>query len=188
MYNQYKALSATPFLETAAEAGDPASQFYLGKALRRSNRFITSESQQWLEAAAHQGYVWAMIRLARSGGNLCAVVSQCPQGSKTAQEWLQEAYDRTLPLAEGGDPEALYQIFKITMGSKWRERTAEAGHAEAQFWHAVFTKEGLGFYWLPSSRKQEVEKWLKASAEGDYPVAMPELFSRKEIVKAIAIG
>ncbi len=174
LYNQYKALSATPFLETAAEAGDPEAQFYLGEALRRSNRFITPESQQWLEAAANQGYVWAMIRLVRSGGNLCAVVSQCPQGSKTAKEWLQQAYDVTLPLGERGDPEALYQLFKITGDPEWRTKAAEAGHAEAQYWHAAFTKEGFGFYWWPGSRKQEVEKWFKASAEGGYPVAMEQ--------------
>jgi len=170
IFNQYRV--SGPELRIAAEAGDAEAQFYLGEELRQLSRFITPESQQWLEAAANQGYVYAMIRLARSGGNLCAAVSQCPQGGKTAQEWLQEAYDRTLPLAERGDPEALYQMFKITRASEWRTRAAEAGHAEAQYWHAVFTKEGLGFYWWPGSRKQEVEKWFKASAENGYPPGM----------------
>lgn len=185
LYNQYKAISATPFLQTAAEAGDPEAQFFLGEALRRNNRFMTTEAQQWLEAAANQGHNYAMIRLSRSGANLCAVADNCPQGSKTPRQWFRQVYDLILPLAEQGDPEAMFQMYKATGDTQWRTRAAEAGHAEAQYWHALFITEGFGTYWWPGSRQEAVEKWYKASAEGGYPLGMQRyaeiLFKRGDL-------
>lgn len=172
LYNQYKAISATPFLEVAAEAGDREAQFYLGEALRQNNFFMTSEARQWLEAAANQGYVYAMIRLVRSGANLCAVAGNCPQGSKTPGEWWQQAHDLALSLTEQGDPEAMFQMYKITGDTDWLVKAAEAGHAQSQYMYASFINDGLGFYWWPGSRQQAVEKWYQASAEGGYPPGM----------------
>ncbi|WP_285275133.1 tetratricopeptide repeat protein [Halopseudomonas bauzanensis] len=171
LYNQYKAISATPFLETAAQAGDAEAQYYLGEALRKNNRFMTHESQKWLEAAANQGHIYAMIRLGRSGNDLCAVTGNCPSGSKSPGDWLRHAYQVALPLAEQGDPEAMFLMYKITLDTDWRAQAAEAGHALAQYGEAISIEQGAGFY-LFRSRQQEIEKWIKASAEGGYPESM----------------
>ena len=172
LYNQYKARSATPFLTTAAEAGDPEAQFFLGESLRQNNRFMTSEAKQWLEAAADQGHVYSMIRLARSSSNLCSAIGSCPEGSRSPGEWYEHAYDAIQPLAEQGNAEAMFQMYKLTLDADWRARAAEAGHSEAQYWHAAFIEEGAGSFWWPGSRQKEVEKWFKASAEGGYPLGM----------------
>lgn len=170
LFNQYRVSSQ--HLIIAAEAGDADSQFYLAEELRQLDRFMTREAQQWLEAAAGQGHIYAMIRLAGSEANLCSVAATCPEGSRTPGEWYQKANDVILPLAEQGDPEAMFQMYKLTREAEWRARAAEAGHAEAQYWIAFYIEEGAGTYWWPSSRQKEVEKWFKASAEGGYPAGM----------------
>lgn len=171
LYNQFKAISATPFLELAAKTGDPEAQYYLGEALRKNNRFMTPDAQKWLEAAANRGHIYAMIRLGRSGNDLCAVMGNCPKGSKAPDEWLKHAYRVALPLAEQGDPEAMFLMYKITLDTDWRAKAAEAGHALAQYSEAISIEQGTGFY-LFRSRQQEIEKWFKASAEGGYPKSM----------------
>jgi uncharacterized protein len=170
LHNQYRVSNS--YLRIAAEAGDAEAQFFLGEELRQLSRFMTREAQQWVEAAANQGHIYAMIRLSRSGANLCAVAGNCPEGSKTPREWWQQAHDLTLPRAEQGDPEALFMMYKLTGDVQWRIKTVEAGHAQAQYLHAGFVNEGLGFYWLASSRRAEVERLYKASAEGGYPPGM----------------
>ncbi len=170
LFNQYRV--SGPDLIVAAEAGDADSQFYLAEELRQLNRFMTRDAQRWLEAAARQGHIYSMIRLARSEANLCSAVATCLEGSRTPNEWYQQAYDATLPLAEQGDPEALFQMYKLTREVEWRARAAEAGHAEAQYWLAFYIEEGAGTYWWPNSRQKEVERWFKASAEGGYPAGM----------------
>lgn len=171
LYNQFKAISATPFLEIAAEAGDAEAQYYLGEALRKNNRFMTREAQKWLEAAADQGDIYAMIRLGRSGNDLCSVMGNCPQGSKTPNEWLTQAHRVARSLAEQGDPEAMFLMYEITLDADWITKSAEAGDPLAQYWKAITIKQGDGFY-LFSSRTEDVEKWFKASAEGGYPKSM----------------
>jgi len=170
LFNQRR--PSQPGLRIAAEAGDMESQFYLGEAIRQRNRFMTREAQQWVEAAANQGHIYAMIRLSRSGANLCAVAGNCPQGSRAPREWWQQAHDLTLPRAEQGDPDALFMMYKLTGDVQWRIKAAEAGHAQAQYLHAGFVNEGLGFYWLASSRRSEVERLYEASAKGGYPPGM----------------
>lgn len=171
LYNQYKAISATPFLEIAAQAGDAEAQYYLGEALRKNNRFITQDSQKWLEAAANQGHIYAMIRLGRSGNDLCAVMGNCPSGSRSPGDWLRHAHRVALPLAEQGDPEAMYLMYEITLDTDWRAKAAEAGYAQAQYDEAVSIDQGRGFY-LFRSREEAAVRWYKASAEGGYPLSM----------------
>ncbi|WP_285275131.1 hypothetical protein [Halopseudomonas bauzanensis] len=130
LFNQYRI--GGPYLRIAAEAGDADSQYYLGEEIRTLNRFITRESQKWLEAAANQDQIYAMIRLGRSGNDLCAVMGNCPQGSKTPVEWLKHAHRTALPLAEQGDSEAMFLMYEITLDSDWLTKAAEAGHALAQ--------------------------------------------------------
>lgn len=171
LYHQFKAISATPFLEAAAQAGDAEAQYYLGEAHRKNSRFMTQDSQKWLEAAANQGHIYAMIRLGRSENDLCALMDNCAAGSKTPAEWLNHAHQVALPLAEQGNAEAMFLMYEITLSSDWLTRAAEAGHALAQYWKAISIKQGDGFY-LFKSRKQDVEKWFRLSAEGGYPKSM----------------
>ena len=160
LFNQYKV--AEQELRIAAEEGDNEAQYYLGEELRQTNRFITSEAYKWYEAAAKQGHYYAMIRLGRSGDDFCAALGNCPKRRKTPAEWLQHASDLAKPMAELGDSEAMYVMYHITGDMDWLERAAEAGHSIAQYWMAVFTREGHGFFWLPWERSKVVEKWAKA--------------------------
>lgn len=170
LFNQYRA--AEPDLRIAAEAGDSEAQYYLAEALRKKNRFINFEASKWYEAAAEQGHYYAMIRLGRSGEDLCAVMDNCTKGRKTPAEWLEHAFNLAKPLAEKDDAEAMYVMYHITGDMDWLVRSAEAGHSIAQYWMAVFTREGHGFFWLPWERSKVVEKWAKASADGGYPRGM----------------
>ncbi|WP_336346808.1 hypothetical protein [Pseudomonas monsensis] len=61
LYNQFKAVSATPLLKIAAEAGDHEAQYYLAESLRQKNSYMNPEAKKWYEMAATQGDLYAMI-------------------------------------------------------------------------------------------------------------------------------
>ncbi len=170
LFKQYKI--AEPELRIAAEAGDAEAQFYLAEELRQMNRYITPEAHKWYEAAASQGDFYAMIRLGRSGKDLCAVMGNCADGQKTPVEWLRQALKQAKPKAEQGDAEAMYVMYHITGNRDWLEKSANAGHAIAQYWMAVGDSQGEGFFFLPGKRQESVERWFKASSKGGYPKAM----------------
>jgi TPR repeat protein len=172
-YNQYKTVSATPFLTIAAEAGDHEAQYYLGELLRRKNRYMNTEAQKWYEASAAQGDLYAMIQLGRSGDDLCKTMQHCPEAKKSPAERLTHATDLAKPKAEQGDAEAMYIMYELTLNRAWLEKSANAGDATAQFWMAIGDKQGEGFL-LPWKRKDAVGNWFKASAEGGNPRAMME--------------
>lgn len=44
LYKQSAWTSSPPFLQTAAEAGDRDAQYYLGEAIRLSNRYMAEEA------------------------------------------------------------------------------------------------------------------------------------------------
>lgn len=79
LFNQYRVSGQE--LRVAAEAGDAEAQFYLGEELRQVSRFITPQSQHWLEASANQGYTYAMIRLVSMGSEWLI----CPAGLRWDQ-------------------------------------------------------------------------------------------------------
>lgn len=103
IYKQGSWMDSQPFLREAAEAGDREAQYYLGEALRLSKRYMTAEAQKWYEAAAEQGDVYAMLRLA-SGSDLCRTLATCTQD---ADYWQQRAYETALKRAEQGDASAM---------------------------------------------------------------------------------
>lgn len=173
LFNQFKISSAIPYLEIASKAGDQDSQYYLGESLRQRNRYMTPDARKWYEAAASQGNLYAMIQLGRSGNDLCKIMSNCPEPSKSPANWLQDARLLAEPKADQGDAEAMYIMYEITLNRGWLERSANAGHSIAQFWMAISDKQGEGFL-LPWKRKEAVGNWFKASAEGGNPRAMME--------------
>lgn len=173
LYNQLKISSAIPYLKSASEAGNDEAQYYLAEALRKRNRYMTSEAQKWYEAAAKQGNYYAMIQLGRSGDDLCKRMNNCPNSIKAPVDWLRNARDLAQPRAEHGDAEAMYVMYEITLDRSWLEKSALAGNATAQYWMAIGDRQGEGFF-LPGRRNASVGNWLKASAEGGNPRAMME--------------
>lgn len=173
LYNQFKAASAVPFLELAAQAGDHEAQYYLGEALKKKNHYMSPQSQKWYEAAAEQGDLYAMIQLGRNTDDLCKKLENCATEQKAPIEWLKQAQNIAKPKAENGDAESMYIMYELTVDKNWLKRAADAGHPIAQYWMGITEKQGEGFF-LPWQRQESVETWFKASAEGGYPKGMRE--------------
>lgn len=172
LYNQYKSVSATPFLTVTAEGGDHEAQYYLGESLRRKNHYMNPEARKWYEASTAQGDLYAMIQLGRSEKNLCTFSDDCPPDQKDPIEWLNQAKNIATPKANQGDAEAMYILYELTLDDAWLEKAAMAGNALAQYWMGVGYRQGEGFF-LPWRREEAVAKWFKASAEGG-PKSMME--------------
>ncbi|UZE14984.1 tetratricopeptide repeat protein [Pseudomonas sp. B21-053] len=172
LYNQFKAISAVPYLEIAADSGDHEAQYYLGEALRKNNKHMTLEAQTAYEASALQGDIYAMIRLSQRDNDLCAAMSNCPAEKKSPSEWSKSALEAATKEAEKGDSEAMYLMYRITGDDKWFEKSAEGGFALSQYYLAAEYRDGKGFFLTPSKRADVVERWMKASAEGGNPQGM----------------
>ncbi|XHF33804.1 sel1 repeat family protein [Pseudomonas chlororaphis] len=172
LYNQFNIDAAIPQLTLEAEKGNTESQYYLGEALRKRNRYMTSEAQHWYETAASAGNIYAMIQLGRSTNDLCKKMNNCPPSEKTQAQWLTQAKNSTLPQASKGDPESLFLMYEITLDHEWLEKSANAGYSLAQYWMAVSERQGQGFFIIPGKREESVRRWLKLSSEGGYPKAM----------------
>jgi TPR repeat protein len=173
LYNQYKMAPAIQYLTMAATGGDAESQYYLAESIRNTKRYMTEDAQKWYEESANQNNVYAMIQLGRSDDNLCVNMGNCPESTKTPAQWLKGALDLTKPVAESGDPEAMYLMYELTLKDEWLEKSANSGYALAQYWMAIGTRQGDGFF-LPWKRHEAIGNWLKLSAEGGYPPAMME--------------
>jgi hypothetical protein len=174
LYNQFKAVSATTQLKIAAGAGDHEAQYYLGEAIRKNKKHMTSEALSAYESSALQGDIYSMIRLAGEKNDLCVAMSNCPKGRKESGEWGKMALDTASVEAAKGNAKAMYLLFVVTGEDKWLEKSAEKGYAFAQYFLGVSYREGRGFFLLPSSRAEVVERLMKSSAEGGYPQGMLE--------------
>lgn len=115
LYNQLKLDAAFPVLEKEARSGNVESQYYLGEALRKRNRYMTPEAQYWYETAAMNGSKYAMIQLGRSGNDLCKTMSNCPETEQTSSDWLRNVETLAKPKAEQGDEEAMYIMYEVTL-------------------------------------------------------------------------
>ncbi|WP_455805548.1 tetratricopeptide repeat protein [Pseudomonas fluorescens] len=171
LYNQYKPAAAE--LKIAAEAGDAESQYYLGEELRQQKQYITAEAQKWYEAAALQGDLYAMLRLATSNNDLCEVMNNCPEGTKKRTDWLELLNKESEQKADNGDGEAMYIKYLSSGQLEWLEKSAAANFPRGQWLLANRYKEGEKFF-LPWKRTEEVGRWLKASAENGFPAGMLE--------------
>ena len=172
LYNQFKFDAAFPILEKEAQSGNIESQYYLGEALRKRNRHMTPEAQQWYEKAANNGSIYAMIQLGRKNSDLCKIMDNCPTSSKTPAQWLAYARDLALVKANSGDAESLFLMYEITLNDEWLEKSANAGYPLAQYWMAVSERQGKGFFFIPGKRDKSVRNWLKLSSEGGSSKAM----------------
>jgi len=172
LYNQLKIDAAIEQLTSEAASGNTESQYYLAEAIRKKNRYMAPEAQQWYETAAEKNNVYAMIQLGRFKNDFCQKIGNCPPSKKTQAEWLINAKKITQPKAMNGDPESLYLMYEITLDRAWLEKSATAGFALAQYWMAVSERQGEGFFLIPGKRDASVKKWLLLSSEGGYPKAM----------------
>lgn len=172
LYNQYK--DGESDLRIAAEAGDREAQYYLGEDLRHTARYMTAEAQKWYVAAADQGDYYAMYQLSGKGGDLCAVMGNCPKDNKTAGDWLLQGRETAKALADKGDAEAMYVLHFLTNNDDWLEKSAASGYPRAQWFLAEMYKEGKGFFILPWHRSERIAQLYKQAAEGGYPPAMLE--------------
>lgn len=166
LYNQYKAVSAEPYLKIAAEAGDRESQYFLGEALRLNNRYMTTEAQKWYIAAAEQGDMYAMRRLASVKNDLCTVMSNCSDSGKTTLDWLNMMVTTAEPLIEQGDGEAMYMMYLATGDFEWLEKSVEAGYPYGQYWLAILYRQGDRFFFPPWKRAERIEELMKNSSDG----------------------
>jgi TPR repeat protein len=172
LYNQLKIDHAIPQLKKEAESGDIESQYYLGEALRKRNRYMTPEAHFWYETAANNGSIYAMIQLGRQNDDLCKKMDNCPASKRSSSKWLDQAKHQAMKDAGTGNPESLYLMYEITFDRTWLEKSADAGYALAQYWMAVGDRQGEGFFLVPGKRDEAISKWLKAASEGGNPKAM----------------
>lgn len=173
LYNQFKAVSATPLLKIAAEAGDREAQYYLAESLRQKNSYMNAEAKKWYEMAATQGDLYAMIQLGRVKNDLCKLSEDCPATEKKPSDWFNQAFSIAQPKAEDGNAEAMYIMYELTIDTNWLEKAAAKNHQISQYLLAKSYHHGDGFF-LPWKRSEVVEKLFKASAEGGYPPSMME--------------
>ncbi|WP_165668411.1 tetratricopeptide repeat protein [Metapseudomonas otitidis] len=170
LYKQYKVTD--PYLLIAAEAGDSEAQYYLAEEILQRDFSITAEAYKWYAAAAVQGDYYAMYRLAGVDSDLCATMSNCSAGGKTARDWLLLGRKTAKALAAQGDAEAMYVLYYLTNNIEWLEKAAEAGYAEAQHDLAMYYQDGNGFFFPPWKRSERACQLLEASAKGGYVESM----------------
>jgi hypothetical protein len=172
LYNMNDGYTSKPFLEIAARAGDGESQYYLAELIRLRKKYITPEAQVLYEAAAEKGDIYAMMRLADKGDDLCHIMENCPPDIKTPQQWSESARALAKERVSQGDTEAMYQLFLLTGKFDWLTMAAESGFPRAQYRLGGIYEDGFGTFLIPGNRKKEIEKWYKASAEGGYAPGM----------------
>jgi hypothetical protein len=180
LYQQrYGAVAITP-LEEAASRGHPEAAYWVGEILRKRYSFITGEADTFYRQAADGGEVYAMLRFAQKG-NMCGTLRDCDYDHK---QWLDRAEEAALARAETGDTVAMMELFSVSwmQGNEkaalnWTLKAAEAGDAVAQHWLAIglLSEREMGFYWTEASRRKDVLKWLKASAEQGFAKAIENL-------------
>ncbi|MBS8239562.1 sel1 repeat family protein [Marinobacter lipolyticus] len=179
LYQQRYSPNAFTKFKEAARLGHAEAAYYAANILRRNSTYITPEAEEFYRQAAEGGDVYAMLRFAQKG-KMCGTLRNCDYDR---EEWLDRAKEIALPKAEAGDTQAMMALssaYAIGGDSdkdfEWVERAAENGHAFAQYWMAVMLDEqGRGFYWTEEGRREDVLKWLRASAEQGFPKAILKL-------------
>lgn len=177
LYQQKFAGMALEKFKDAANLGHVEAAYYAANIIRQDYTYINEESERYYLQAANGGDVYAMLRLAQDDST-CGILRDCEyDGSK----WLERAMETAHRRAELGDSDAMLQLFSIywmkdqrSKAFDWTKKAAKHGNAFAQYWLAVglLDEREMGFYWTDSSRREDVLKWLEASAEHGFPKAM----------------
>lgn len=168
LYQQSDWYDSQPLLQIAAAAGDQDAQYYLGEALRLSNRFMTPEAAKWYIAVANQGNLYAMLRLSNAQ-DLCTFLTDC---AHDAAEWKEKVIGQGYQRAELGDTTAMITLYLAGQGFDWLEKAADLGDHYAQYMLAGFYESGSGWFLTSERREKAVENLFKAASEGGYAPAM----------------
>ena len=180
LYQQrYGAVAITP-LEKAAKLGHAEAAYWVGEILRKRYGFISNEIEQFYRQAADGGEVYAMLRFGQKG-KFCGTLGNC---NYDRHQWLDRAKETALPRAKAGGTQSMMAVSlaygldgDLSEEFRWVKEAAEHGHAFAQYWLAVglLDNQKMGFYWTEASRRNDILKWLRASAHGGFPKAMLKL-------------
>ncbi|MFG6414510.1 tetratricopeptide repeat protein [Roseateles sp. DC23W] len=148
-------------LRAAAQAGDAAVQWQLGRLLRWGQ---PKEALAWLRKAAAQGHEEALLYL-------CDLLLSGSAGEKDPQEalgWLRQAAQRGSANAQVALGDALSQGApgdgSEREGAAWYRRAAEQGNAFAQQKWGLALRLGTG---VGKDEPQAFEWLLKSAEAGD---------------------
>jgi uncharacterized protein len=178
-YQQHYTPLALSKLKESASLGHVEAAYYAGEIIRQRS-VMNDRAVSYYRQAAEGGDVYAMLRLTRKDV-FCGTTRECDPDEQ--ERWLEKAEEVALSGAKAGDTEAMLELASVYWhlndtdeAIEWTEKAAEGGHAFAQYWLAIGILEpGLGFYWTDSGRREDVIKWLRASAENGFPKAMLKL-------------
>ncbi|MBK1873616.1 sel1 repeat family protein [Marinobacter sp. 1-3A] len=180
LYQQQSSARSLEKFKSAAELGHIEAAYYAGNIIRQDYTYITKESEHFYRQAAEGGDVYAMLRLGQND-SVCGILRDCAYDQDA---WVDKALNTALPRAEAGDSEAMMELFSVywQSGEKseafaWTKKAATHGNAFAQYWLAVglLGEREMGFYWTKAGRREDILRWLRASAEHGYPKAMLKL-------------
>ncbi len=166
-------LSSAADYQAAAEAGDAAAQFALGKCYEEGRGVPQDFRQalQWYEKAAALGHATAQYSL----GNCYAYGIDIDQDYQQALAWFKKA-------AEQGHAKSQYMLGVSyshglageqdhAQAARWYERAAEAGDLEAQVIMAEVYLEGRGV----TQDTQRAMHWLRAASDRGHADAQANL-------------
>ncbi|MBQ0763591.1 tetratricopeptide repeat protein [Marinobacter psychrophilus] len=180
LYQQRYSPNAFTKFKEAASLGHAEAAYYAGNIIRRNFTFITEEAADFYRQAADGGDIYAMLRFAQKG-KMCGTLRNC---NYDRQKWIDRAKETALPESKAGDTQAMMAV-SIAYGLDgdlgeefgWVKKAAEHGHAFAQYWLAtgLLGDQKMGFYWTEASRRKDVLKWLRASAEQGFAKAIENL-------------
>lgn len=178
LYDMRRSNEAEPLLEVAARAGDRDSQYFLGEVKRKKRFRVDSEARYWYEQAAHQGDIYAMMRLITSSDQNCRIMENCAATTKSPRDWLESALALAKERAQQGDGEAMFQLYWLTRKFYWLKKSAKSGFPEAQLWLAAEYSKGKGFFLFNGKRLQAIDALISAAAEAGYVPAMEALLPK----------
>jgi TPR repeat protein len=178
-YQQHYTPLALPKLKEAASLGHAEAAYFAGEIIRQRS-VMNDRAIAYYRQAAKGGEVYAMLRLTQTD-SFCGIVRDCDPDEQ--KRWLEKAEEVALARAKAGDTEAMMELFSVYWSDDnseafdWTKKAAENGNAFAQYWLAVglLDEREMGFYWTDSGRREDVIKWLRASAENGFPKAMEKL-------------
>src|SRR5690554_5179060 len=180
LWGLHRTTEMRPYLEQAAEYGDPEAMYFMGESeRRRSMGHFSRPAMEWYVQGARAGEVYSMLRLHQAGicldGTDTVVDHWC---AEDRQPWGQKAGQTVLPLAEAGDTEAMTDLYFSGGGISWLRKAAENDNVRAQTHLAVMIADGRypGWpyyrYWSKEARLRAALPWYRRAAELDYAPAM----------------
>ncbi len=161
----------TAELERLAKAGDPESQFWLGRLYGRRGEF--DQAAVWYREAAERGHADAEAAL----GRLYMLGEGVRKDYNEGLRWAQQAADQGSALGKGTLGVAylngwgLQKNYRI--GLKLIRESAEQGDSRAQ--HTMGNLYALGFGEFIFRNDAEALKWLTKAAANGYAPAQADL-------------